>query len=64
MHELIGPLNESKFSREELVHTGTLDFLIELCISKSDSNQGAHDTNKNDREAAVCKFFSEMYFQS
>eukprot|EP00347_Sterkiella_histriomuscorum_P006073 403354173 len=54
IHEMIGPLNESKFSRDELKHTGTLDFFIELCISKGDTNNGAIDTTKNDREAAIC----------
>jgi len=55
VHELIGPLNDSKFSRDELKNTGTLDHFIELCISKGDTNNGAIDTTKNDREAAVCK---------
>jgi len=54
VHELIGPLNDSKFSRDELKNTGTLDHFIELCISKGDTNNGAIDTTKNDREAAVC----------
>lgn len=61
MHELIGPLNESKFSREELLHTGALDFLIEMCISKGDTNQGAIDTSKSDREAAICKLHAPSH---
>lgn len=52
---MIGPLNESKFARDELRNTGTLDFLIELTLSKGDTTAGAIDTTKNDREAAICK---------
>ena len=47
-------MNESKFSRDELKNTGTLDYFIELCITKGDTNNGAFDTTKNDREAAIC----------
>ena len=48
MHELIEPLNESKFSRDEIMNSGTLDFLIEHCILKSDTTGGI-DATKNDR---------------
>lgn len=29
MHELVTPLNESKFSRDEMRNTGVIDFWIE-----------------------------------
>jgi hypothetical protein len=48
MHEIIVPLNESKFSRDELMNSGTLDFLIEHCILKSGTTGGI-DSTKNDR---------------
>ena len=53
MHELIQPLNDSKFSRNEMKHTGVLDFWIEQCLLKSDTSGSAIDTTKNDRQAAV-----------
>jgi hypothetical protein len=40
MHELIEPLNQTKFSRDELLHSGTLDFLIEQCIILGDTTSG------------------------
>lgn len=55
MHELIVPLNEIKFSREELHNSGTLDFFIEHCILKGDPVTGGMDSTKNDRQAAICK---------
>ena len=54
MHELVAPLNESKFSRDEIRNTGVIDFWIELAISKGDTNVGAIDTTKNDRQTAIC----------
>jgi hypothetical protein len=49
MHELIAPMNETKFSRDELRGTGTVDFLIEECISKGDASLGSLDTSANDK---------------
>ena len=55
IHEIIVPLNELKFSRDEMINTGTLDFFIEHCVSKADTTTGGIDTTKNEREASLCK---------
>lgn len=36
MHEIFGVLCDAKFSRDEMVNSGTLDYLIEHCILKGD----------------------------
>ena len=68
VHELIGPLNESKFSRDELKSTGVIDYWIEMTLLKGDTTGGSIDTTKNDRESAICKkfyfllLFHQVYF--
>lgn len=49
IHEMIGPIHDSKFSRDELINSGTLDYLIEHCILKADPSTGGMDTTKNDK---------------
>jgi hypothetical protein len=49
MHEILVPLKESKFTREELLNSGVIDFLIEHCILKGETTTGSIDTTKNDR---------------
>ena len=55
MHEIITPLNDSKFSRDELINSGTLEFLIEHCILKGDPTTGGMESTKNDKQACMCK---------
>jgi len=58
MHDLIEPLAESKFSREELTSTGVLDFLIEQALQKGDTTTaGALESTTNDRIASICNVF-------
>ena len=54
MHDLLGPINSIKFSRDELLDTGIVSFMIEQCIRKADTTSGEVDTSKNDRQAAIC----------
>jgi hypothetical protein len=62
VHELIGPLNESKFSRDELKSTGVIDYWIEMTLLKGDTTGGSIDTTKNDRESAICKKFAFLHY--
>ena len=56
MHELIEPLKEGKFSREELLNTGVVDFLIEHCILKGDTTSGSIEYTRRaiDKQPYVC----------
>jgi hypothetical protein len=49
MHELIVPLRDGKFSKDEMNNTGLVDFLIEHSILMGDTTGGSIDTTKNDR---------------